>query len=230
MKHSIVLRLLLLFLLVSCPGCKRYINWGLDVFNQGTCLKTYKDIVKDYIRSIRIYDQFTTLGLFDALWLSDTVRTAYSRVLACKRGLSTERYRLLLHRQLQENKNFISFYVLAAIPSYLGPIIGEKEAIWSVHLCVDGRSYLPIDIKIIDLLPEYKFYFGKTFSNFKTPYSIVFNAHDKEGNPVITARTQSISLIFRRIGHQETVTWDLHSCPCIDCHPNVLMYDINDNI
>lgn len=215
-------------------GCSRYVCWVEDVFNEGQPTADYKYITQCYVRSIRVYDQFATLGLFDVLWLSDEVRTAYAKIYACKIGLSEDRYQIFVRRQLEENNHYLSFYVLGSIPSCEGKdhsILGTKDSVWSIVLFIDGKRYTPREIKTVDLTPEYMRFFGKTFTHFKTPYIVTFDAKDAFGQSLIEPGvTRSIKIVLRRMGRQECVVWTLdeqgRALCCSSWHPNVLFYDL----
>jgi len=196
--------------LLLLPGCGRIVDWAKDSFYQGNDLHDYSKVPKEYLRSITIYDQFETLGTFDSLWLSDSVRTAYAHLHACRHGKTPDLEKAFLRRQLEENKHFIVFYVLSL---YSKPLDAE-DAAWSLFLEIDGHRYAPTEIKAIDLLPEYTFFFGKRFSKFKVPYWIRFNAYDVENKPLITKETEEIRLIFRSVEKEVMLSWDLCTLPC----------------
>ena len=77
-----ILSVLGVLLLSGCAG-NNIKDWAEETFYQSNAYKDDLTVVKRYLRGIRLYDQFTTLGIFDALWLSDEVRTAYSNI-ACR--------------------------------------------------------------------------------------------------------------------------------------------------
>jgi hypothetical protein len=231
MKHTFFLTVFMLFLLSLLPGC-RYGRWLQDVFYQGQKGDKHLEMVHQYIRSEHVYDQFTTLGHFDALWLSNEVRAAYANVYACKHCLNDERYNAFLRRQLEENNHYISFYVLASIPECCGSrILSDNDAVWSLCLKINGNMYRPIEIKIIDLLPEYCMFFDKYYTRFKTPYLVRFDARDISDHSLIHAGIRSIELHFNRADRRAVMIW------CLDNqgrvirqrlnHPNRLAYDLD---
>lgn len=204
------------------PGCGRIVDWAKESFYQGQDLNDYKTAPREFLRSITVYDQFETVGMFDALWLSDPVRTAYAQLYSCRQGKSSEHEKAFLRRQLEENKHYIVFYVLSL---YSKPLDAE-DALWSLFLDVDGSRYVPTEIKAVELAPEYKFFFGKRFSKFKVPYLIRFNVCDIENKPIITEGTQIVRLIFRSVEKEAELLWDLAKLPPIirltekECKPD----------
>src|SRR5882672_8334460 len=118
---------------VSClacflPGCSRIIDWGKKEFIQAPESVNFNKIPATYVRSIKMYDEFSTSALLDILWLSDQVRTAYTASYVYKRGKDADFGNSFLRRQLEENKHYISFYVLAPHAYYLS----EKDSPWSL--------------------------------------------------------------------------------------------------
>lgn len=69
----------LAFCVVVLSGCGRLIDWGKSRLYQGNSFKIDLDAIKDHIRWATVYDQFTTVAMFDALWLSPVVRTAFAQ-------------------------------------------------------------------------------------------------------------------------------------------------------
>lgn len=232
---QIVSAALLVILVLSFSSCSRYISWGKEVFNQGDKLDTFSRNVKPYIRANRIYDQFTTLGNFDALWLADPVRKSYAQAHALKNCYSKEQYIQFLREQLEQNDHFISFYLLAIVGGPGVVELTDKNAVWSVQLNIDGECFSPVKIEVVDQLPpEYQYFFGRHWTVFKDQYLISFNAIDEDNNPLLYHSLSSLSLVFRRMGHQVELVWPLdgqsHVIPRCTLDSDVLAYDLYDNI
>ena len=204
MKHSIY-NVAMIAMILGLAGCNKVIDWGKDQFKQGEKIEKYTDEPQHHVRSITLYDQFTTEGMFDALWLSDDVRTAFANVHALKRGHNEEQRTVFLRRQLEENNHFISFYVLSP---YEKPL-GEPNSEWVAFLEINGTSYRPIEVKAVDLSPEYQAFFGKKFTRFKEKYSIRFDAKDIEDRLLIKNDTKNIRLVFRSNENEASLVWDL---------------------
>lgn len=194
--------IILLFLL---PGCSRIVDWGERTFVQASSLNTDISQAQKYIRSITLYDQLTTAARFDALWLSDGVRTNYANLHALKYGKTEEQRKIFLRRQLEENNHFIVFYMLNSYESTLGDIGSE----WTLFLNIDDKNYAPIEIKAVELVPEYIYIFGKKYSRFKTAYSVKFDAKDINDQFLITPETQKIILYCRSLKTEATFVWDI---------------------
>jgi hypothetical protein len=195
--YSIALVLLL-------PGCGRIIDWGERNFMQAPSLESNITQAQSYIRSVTMYDQLTTCARFDVLWLSQPVRINYANLYALKFGKTEEQKKVFLRRQLEENNHFISFYVLSL---YEYPL-GDSSSEWTLFLNIDDKNYSPIEIKAVELSPEYMYIFGKKYNRFKVPYSVKFDAKDVNDQFLITPETKNITLYARSLKSEVTFVWD----------------------
>jgi hypothetical protein len=202
-NHPLYIIMIVLLLL---PSCGRMIDWGTRTFVQAPSLQASISAAQKYIRSVTSYDQLTTRARFDVLWLSDDVRINYANLFALKFGKTEEQRKTFLRRQLEENNHFISFYVLSLHEYPLGDLNSE----WTLFLNIDGKNYAPIEIKTVELSPEYMYIFGKKNNRFKVPYSVKFDAKDINDQPLITETTEKITLYCRSISAEVTFVWDLN--------------------
>lgn len=195
----------LIIALVGLSGCGRVIDWGKGLVPQGDPFKQNLSSAHSYIRSMTAYDQLSTAATFDALWLSDEVRSAYVRLFVDRRGKGEEQYATIVRRQLEENNFVIAFYVLCPFEITLG----DAEADWMVFLRINNAQYTPTEVKIVDLAPEYRAFFDKKFTRFKQVYFVKFDARDVNDVALITAATSTLSLVFRSMRKDLVMTWDL---------------------
>lgn len=192
-------------ILILLPSCGRVIDWGERTFIQAPSMKTTIEQAQNYIRSVAMYDQLTTKARFEALWLSDDVRNNYVDLYALKFGKTEEQKKICLRRQLEENNHFITFYFLS---TYDHPL-ADQSSEWTLFLEIDGKNYAPIEVKALELLPEYIYIFGKKYNRFKVPYSIKFDAKDINDQSLITPETQRITLYCRSLQSEATFVWDI---------------------
>lgn len=195
---------LLIPLLLILPQCSRIVDWAKGNFYQGEPLPGYYEIPERYIRTITMYDQMDTAGRFTALWLSDQVRTAYAKSWAQLHGKSCEQEKVFLHRQLEENNHFISFYLLSMYTHKLA----DSDSQWSVLLNIEGCLYNPTEIKTVEMPIEYQAFFGKLYNRFKTAYLVKFDAKDIQGNCLLYPGIHSIKLCFRKLSRQGCLVWN----------------------
>jgi hypothetical protein len=195
----------LVIALVGLSGCGRIIDWGKELAPQGNSFKQNLVPAREHIRSVTAYDQLSTAATFDALWLSDEVRSAYVRLFVDRRGKGEEQYATIVRRQLEENNFVIAFYVLCPFEVSLG----DTEADWMVFLRVNNAQYTPTEVKVVDLAPEYRAIFDKKFTRFKQVYFVKFDARDANDAALIGASTHALSLVFRSMRKDLVLTWDL---------------------
>lgn len=192
--------------LVVLSGCTRIIDWGRCNFYQGQQAVIDTTTVRSYIQSLTMYDQFTTVAQFDVLWLSDAVRTEFVQTKAHSLGKTQEQTDMLLKRQLEENNHFITFFVLTPFD-----LVGNQSAAeWAMFLEIDENTFVPIETKIIELSPIYRFYLGKKYSRFKTVYQVKFDARTAQDTPLITPETKRIALHFRSTQKEGVVCWQIN--------------------
>jgi hypothetical protein len=203
MKNYIHYTIMIMVLLL--PSCGRMIDWGKKTFVQTPTLQASITAAQKYIRSVTSYDQLTTRARFDALWLSDDVRINYANLFAVKFGKTEEQRKTFLRRQLEENNHFISFYVLSLYDQPLGDANSE----WTLFLNIDDKHYAPIEIKSVELSPEYMYIFGKKYNRFKVPYSVKFDAKDINDQFLITPQTKNITLYCRSLSAEVTFVWNI---------------------
>lgn len=185
------LRHLALFIGVCVlPSCDGGVSdWVNQTFEQGKTHQFDKKLVKKYLKSVRVYDEFNTVALFDILWLSNDIRTTYALLHSDMNGLSREASNAFLRRQLKANDHFLTFYVLSAhdIPLNMTP------SLWNMYLKIDGKTYNPTEIKVVEINPEYRAIFGTVLNNHKRPYEVKFDRKDPDGNEIVPSSVKTIS-------------------------------------
>lgn len=233
MTGSIQKYFILILSFMLLPGCcSQYVRWGHQIANQGTTLSEYTEITNNYIRSTRIYDQFITLGIFDAIWLSDEVLQAYVDTYRQKRCLSYEQYSTMLADQMAVNESFITFYLLASYPGQDKKPLDEDDPYWEIQLQINGHCYSPVEVKSFELPLEYRTFFGIRYNLFKTAYIVRFNAKNAYGSPILQWPV-CMKLVLRRVQKQTVMCWDIGpsgttQAPCY-FDQNHLFYDLDCN-
>lgn len=179
-KHYLLLFLISIFL----PSCRRIINWGKGTFNQGCNLEEPLKEYRDQVRSVHVYDQLSTLGIFDAIVLTPDLVDYYNKI---------------------ENKklNFsgTAFFVLAfADRTDYKPLNADStnEWRWSVSMMHNDKKFERKYQKCIKLPAEFQFLFGKKWSRFKSAYLVEFDKVKLDGN---------ITLCFTSIRKKAALLW-----------------------
>ncbi len=193
-------------ILLCLPGCGgSFVDWADETFYQSRVTGDHVATIKPFLKDVRLYDQFDTLAMFDALWLSDQVRTAYAQVYAKMVGKDEEGYTDFLRRELSANTYFVSFYVLSLNTIQLTDV----PPLWSMHLDIDGKKYAPSEIKSVELSPEFVTFFGKRLTNHKRPYEVRFNRKDANSKDILEGK-KCMKLFFCSPRYYDgTLVWDL---------------------
>jgi hypothetical protein len=206
-----ILKFISLGLIVLISGCVPYHKLSQKEFPQGTDLKNSYDVSKLFIRSQSVYDQFTTLAQFDAIWLSDQTRVAYVEMYCKKRGKNEKAKEAMLARQLEENHHWISFYVLADVREVFNSAMNDKNPVWTPYLKLDKECIEPVSIKEIELEPEYISIFGTKYNSFKTAYLISFPAKNDTTNKMYLDGAKKLNLVTSSVDKSCILQWDLEN-------------------
>lgn len=196
------------------PGCMKYYELSTTEFPQGSLVEQKANLAQQYLRSIKLYDQFATVALFDSLWLSPDVRTYFAKRFCDKRGKDSETHKAIQNRQLEETNHWIGFYVLADIRTRNHTSLNEKNAAWTFYLTVNKTTKLePISMKEAELEPEYLALFGRCFNNFKTTYLVKFPAYGLDGKPYINSANPELSLHVCGPAQEGIAQWNIGPTP-----------------
>jgi len=201
---SLVLSLALFVL----PGCVKYYDVIKSEFPQAEEYEDHREIAHNYIRSKPLYSEFRTEAFFDVLWLSDEARSAYVDRLSTKRGHNQTTRNTILKRHLEENKHWISFYVLADLRTNTHASMSEKNSYWTVYLKhADGTKIEPLEIKEVDVEPIYRGFFGYRFNQLKTAYNVKFPARDLDGKQYFSSK-DPLTLVISSPHRSAPFVWD----------------------
>ncbi|MFC1894827.1 hypothetical protein ACFLYH_02665 [Candidatus Dependentiae bacterium] len=174
---------LIIYSVLFFPSCIKYYKIAKPETNQGKNLPDPHKVVFDNERDVAVYDQFQTRAIFNVLRLSEAIRKAYVDMNVLKNGKDEQTKQALLRRQLEENKHWMSFYVLADIKDKRNVSLNDKNSLWSLFLQLkDGEKVRPISIKEVELEPEYQSMFDYRFNLFKRTYEVKFPVVDLTGN------------------------------------------------
>jgi hypothetical protein len=198
-------------LLGFTPGCIKYHDLVRSEFPQGKKQPEKHAVAQMYRRSCVVYNDFSTQGIFDGLWLSDQLRKAYVDVYGGKRGLSQDAQEEILKRQLEENKHWMTFLLLADVPEKTNVSLSDPEAAWTVYAVVDGKKLIPAEkkegIKEVELEPEYQLFFGDTFNTLKTPYLIRMPITIDIAEKIAQGNVRSIKLVISSVQKECVLEW-----------------------
>lgn len=207
--YGVVIRLLVSSIVLGLlPGCIKYHRTLPTEFPQGQEKQDYRTVTVDYVKSARVYEQFVTRALFDALWLSDDVRAAYAKLYCGKRGKSAEDTDAFIDRQREENNHWTMFYVLADVRDRQATSLSDKNAPWTFYLKIGDYMTSPLSVKEVDLEPEYQRIFGKQYNLFKTAYLVKFPVRESSGKHKVKPASD-VQLVIESVDKSVTLTWPL---------------------
>jgi hypothetical protein len=216
--------LILPFGLIFLTGCNKIINWGQQNFEQAKVYsQKFISAGRAYVRSTIVYSQFTTVATFDAIFLTDEMRMIYVDYHKQCHGLSEEQESLMRQRMINENKYFISFYVIAAQKEHLyetdkslfngiyqkqTEILGSKDASWNASMIVGNKEYLPESIRVVELPMEYRNCFGHRVNQFSTTYLVRFAVANPQDRLILQpGKKHNVALKFTSPLYQVDLKW-----------------------
>jgi hypothetical protein len=203
--------LIRLVVLVSCvvlPGCVKYYQTIPTEFPQGEVTESHAQITEKYVKSATVLDQFTTKAVFDAVWMSDQMRTFYADAHCTKRGIVNDAKEEFLKRQLEENRHWVAFYVLADVRDKNCPSLSEPNAAWTVSLRVDGKHiFSPERVKEVELDQEIQHCFGSRFIPAKTAYLVKFPIPSDVAELIARDAFKTIELVLSSMAKKTTLCW-----------------------
>ena len=175
--------LFLILILSLFPSCIKYYELSNIEFHQGHDHDDEREALVGNKKGMTIYDEFMTRAIFDVLYLAEPVRMAYVDLHCDKKGLDSFTKKRLQAREIELNKHWITFYVLADIRDKKHVALTDKNSAWSLFLRLkDNTDIAPLSIKEVELEPEYQRLFGPMFNSFKRSYEIKFPAKDLNNN------------------------------------------------
>lgn len=223
-KKSIFSISITIISLLMISGCNKIINWGKQNFAQAPVYsEPFVREAQNYVKSALVYSQFSTVAMFDAIFLTDQMRMIYLDHHTKASSLTDQQKAIAKTRLLNENKYFISFYVIAYQKEHLysstkdlftgsyqkqSDIFGNKDASWNISMIVNDRVYIPESVKIVDLPFEFREFFGRRLSQFHTTYLVRFAAQDQKGHTILEPlKKYKITLQFKSVMYESELIW-----------------------
>ncbi len=208
--------------LLFLPSCT-IIQWSASTFRQADVVSSHFSKSMDpFIKSVVVYNEFASIAEFSALFLTDQARMIYADYFF-NRNFKTEAEQALDRtRLLIENNYYITFYVIGYQPATIypteralffgqyqvqGPLLGSADAKWKITLVVDGKEYVPCDIRSTELPVEYQYFFGRSWSQFKTAFKVRFDARDVSGKEILPHGNHHVKLKFSSVIYDANLEW-----------------------
>ncbi len=198
--HQCLKMIILIQAIFFLTGCNKLIEWGEKNFAQTKRYsQEFEKAAQSFLRSTFVYTEFTTAATFDAIFLTDQMRMLYADYHKQFHDLNAEQTSLLKQRLINENKYFVSFYLIGNQKEHLydsgkalftgvykkfPDFLGSKDAAWSISMMVGNKTYIPESVRIVDLPMEYRNCFGIRLNQFNSTYLVRFAAQDAHGKPI----------------------------------------------
>lgn len=201
----------------------RILAWAEENFKQAEQHDhDYTQRAKKFIRNLKVYNKLSIIATFDVMFLTDEARMLFVDYHGKIQGLSFDEIQTLYNRQINENKYFVSAYVIAWHNEFTyetskslftgeyhknSNILKGDDALWNVSLILGGRRYLPETIKVVEMPVEYQKFFGPCCNQFATTYLVRFAAKDKYNNYIFTDQKCSPIIRFSSPTYKVDAIW-----------------------
>jgi hypothetical protein len=208
----------LLIALVVLSGCRndfvtsyyQYYNWLPKEFPQGA-VKIDPAFVKSRIRSIRIYDQFTTVAMFDVLRFDKDVSRIVADLTVDKRFAREDERQAMVDLDKVDLEESRIFYLLADIRGVENDdLASDSQSNWFIALeGPSGKRQRADSVTSIKLSPEQKIFFGDLADSSKKAYRVEFSRKQFEQlNPeAVGDELIAYSIVFSSSGVEEQLDW-----------------------
>ena len=161
---------------MSFSGCIKYYRLSKTEFPQGDKREDKREQVSEDIQSVAMYDQFSTKGFFDVMWLTPNVRRAYVDSYCNRRGIVGKEREAFAAEYEGKFEGKAIFCVLADVRERDHNLLTEKDPEWTMHLEFEkDKRVTPSKIIKLELDPEVKKMFGHHYSHFKKSYQVEFD-------------------------------------------------------
>lgn len=196
--------------LTMLPGCRMYYEFVPSEVPQGKMPPSLNGAIATWLKPVRIYNQFSTVGLFHVLRVSDEVALLARRDRAFLEGRTPAALRELLQGAYKDNQHELIFFMLAWVDEDLGVPLGKDKSPWRFLIKLpNNTNLLPTSINKVMWTPELDLYFGHKYRDhwqlLKLTYPLTGSA---EKNPEQSyLRRGPIQMILRTSEHQATISW-----------------------
>jgi len=162
-----------------------------------------------WLRQERLYDQFSTVAIFDLLKVSDDVARFMARDRSFLDGVSIIHKTNVMRQAVEDIKNELTIYMLADVRNELDAQLGKDASMWRFWLKLDdGTCIKPKDIVDVDWTPELIEMFGRGHNVLKNLYKLTFSlSGSKDNEEERRLRRGPISLVIRSTRYQRLVRW-----------------------
>ena len=200
--------------LAGVCGAMLFLSGGFQTYNMISTefkqARTYEpsyDAVRQFVRSLTLYQGFETRAHFDVMWYSDVVAAIVSSLRACKQGDSVTESEAFVSREMEKNMQELTFYVLSDVTSQGHISLCDEHSAWSLYVITpSGQLIKPSRIKEVAFGPEIEFLFGDRFAPFKKSYRVTIPLKDHQSAALIHEE-EAFSLVCAGAGIKGAMSW-----------------------
>lgn len=204
-------KLCALCLVIALTGCIGYHDLVPPEFPQhkhkSRGWEQAKDFAKKNLKSVKVYDQFQTVALFDFLRFADEIALSSANIKSDRRGASKKTRQQIVIHELASNQNEFKFLLQADVRKSFQEHLDKKNSPWSFWLeTQDGEKVKPTSIKRINHTDITRQLFGDSYSRFKQLYQVTFPL---SGNDLNQARNRRgpATIVCRSSEQKCKVNW-----------------------
>lgn len=179
------------------PQYKHYSQGAEDLKTHG----------QNNLKSVRIYDEFETVALFDFLRFADEIALICAHLKSDRRGVNKKHRNQILMHELAINQNEFKILLQADVRKSFQENLDKKNSPWSFWLEMqDGQIVKPTTIKKIKHTDITKQLFGTQYSRFKTLYQLSFAL---SGGDLVQAKNRRgpLTIVCRSSEQKCRVSW-----------------------
>jgi len=166
-----------------------------------------QELAQQNLKFVRIYDEFTTIALFDFLRCSDEIAVASANIKCDREGVTPKVRQKILMQALANNQEDFKFLLQADVRNNVQQDLDKKNSPWTFCLVTqDGQKIKPTRIDRIKHTDITKQMFGKSYSHFKQLYQLVFPLSGDELTQAKNRRS-AVKIICRSSQQKCIATW-----------------------
>lgn len=165
----------LFFILIFLSGCSRVNRFLNKQFFESCRPCDYIKGAHDSIRTIKLYDQFSTVGIFTALWINEKVTEAYQKAYNQQRNLPLDSP---VDIPIDLNNNQQKFYIIGYQPKIEGSVFDvcdDNNSSWHLSIEFNNKYFKPVSIKPVKADRILEAILRPYHNRFNELYEVTFN-------------------------------------------------------
>ncbi len=182
---KLLLKILVLMIVgLTVAGCAGRTVDPDVVYKDG--YSSYVDVLREWTRNDKIYENFETELIIDATWYSKVYRDALRKEKARAEKLPEEEVAVLERKDAEELKTMVRFLVTAYAPRGYRMNLADPQPSFRLWLMdVKGNKAAPVTIKVVKMKRKADLKYYPHISKWAATYQVVFPRYSDEGGELI---------------------------------------------